>query len=98
MNSTDIIGYTADADTWCPDCAVTEYGGANRNIILVNGVPGFIETPLGNEGNYVQTMFCGEETDTSIRCRRCMEPIETTVLDPERRCAEPNQVPPPARG
>lgn len=28
MNAADVIAFTADADTWCPDCAREVYGAA----------------------------------------------------------------------
>ena len=75
MNSTDIIGYTADADYWCEDCAAVTF------------------PEIDFERDKVMPMFCGAETDSPICCRRCFEPIETTVLDPEGRYTEPDHAP-----
>jgi len=58
-----IIGYTADADTWCPTCATRNYG-AN------------LETATDDEGNEVYPIFDTDEVASYWVCHSCTEPIE----------------------
>ena len=56
MKSFDIIAYTADADTWCPDCAEKAYGKAALGRCPECG------DYLGNPGNRYEC-GCGFQTD-----------------------------------
>ena len=70
-NATDIIGYTADADTYCPSCAIRYYSQSD-NVIE--------EDTLDGEGNPVNPIFGDAETDTPIFCTWCHEPIPTRII------------------
>ena len=65
------MGYKADADLWCPECALREYGKppdrAEREIF-----PG---TP-DREGNEMFPVFAGAEFDWEPVCGRCGEKLE----------------------
>jgi len=62
--SYDVLGYTADADCWCPACARDAYPGCET---------GDVE---GHEGNMVHPIFRDSEWDTPPYCGGCLKPIE----------------------
>ena len=88
MNAADIIGYTADADTWCPECAAKLYPGrftgCGRFARLFDpgwhdcgkkdksGSPCHVEA-FDGEGNEVHPIF-GDSSDPCV-CSRCKETI-----------------------
>ena len=70
-NATDIIGYTADADTYCPSCAIHHYTRFDDVIY---------KDTLDREGNPVSPIFGDAETDNPITCALCHEPIVTRII------------------
>lgn len=60
MKSYDVIGYTADADTFCPACAREWYGNVDAD-----------PAPLDHEGNEVHPIFADSEWDSIPACARC---------------------------
>ena len=62
MKAWEIIGYTADADVWCPICAREAYGPLT-------------EVTEDHEGNPVHPIFAVEEWDYPPVCCRCREPL-----------------------
>ena len=59
-----IIGFTADADYWCIDCAVSAYGAD----ILRGDVP-------DREGNAVHPVYDTTELLTTVVCGACLADI-----------------------
>lgn len=63
MHATDIVGWTADADTYCTDCAERRYGPDR-------------EGRLDNEGNEIQPIFAIDSDGwRGATCRDCEEPL-----------------------
>lgn len=65
----DIIGYTADADIYCPPCARDIYGAG-------------ISTGIGikdREGNLVAPVFADSEWDYPVSCGKCHQFIEARL-------------------
>jgi hypothetical protein len=60
MNACDIVGFTADADTFCADCAREMYGRDQ-------------EGRVDHEGNEIRPTFVNEACDLNelIVCGRC---------------------------
>ncbi len=52
MKAWDILGYTADADIYCPDCAERRYGPDR-------------EGRLDREGNEVRPIFASDSSEWS---------------------------------
>lgn len=62
-----VIGYTADAATWCEECAAVVYG-----LDIDNET-----TPaLDNEGNDVHPIFASDELTAGTCCTRCGEGLD----------------------
>lgn len=63
---TDIVGYTGDADVWCPPCAALVYDrrvdGILRTILQGDAID--------YEGNTVTPLFRNDVTDRD-NCGRC---------------------------
>ena len=66
-----IVGFTADADTWCVDCAIAHYGDGimkNGSVLVLDG-----------EGNEVHPLFSTDESgDTPDSCGDCCALIDTS--------------------
>lgn len=62
MNATDIIGWTADADYWCDECAELVYGPES-------------DDRKDGEGNDVHPIFASDETPAGSVCGRCSREI-----------------------
>lgn len=60
----EVVGYTGDADMYCPECAVARYG----EWIVTHDVP-------DNEGNNVMAVFLSDEHDGAV-CGDCHAPID----------------------
>jgi hypothetical protein len=54
---TDVIGFAADADIYCPDCASATYGDT--------------DTAQDREGNELGAVFGDSETDCPYHCAEC---------------------------
>lgn len=95
MNSFEVVGYTADASIWCPDCAEKRYGAAALGICpecrtFIYPVTGDVclecyfdygECNMTDEeGNPVNAVFAGDEWDFQLFCEGCGCEIEVTVL------------------
>jgi len=59
MKAWEVIGYTADADIWCPECALEAYGSLGR------------DTDLDYEGNPIHPIFACDEWDYPPVCNCC---------------------------
>ena len=66
MHSYDVLGYTADADTYCEDCARKRYGGTDENA-------------LDSEGNELGAIFADSEWDRPVHCADCHAHLEATL-------------------
>ena len=64
MNSTDIIGYSFEADHHCVACTEARFGAP---------VP---EDAEDDEGNPVHPIFASEEFEEEPVCGDCFEPLE----------------------
>lgn len=62
MKAWTVIGYTADADYWCEDCAATAYGPDT-------------ESRKDSEGNDVHPIFASDDTPADAVCGRCFASI-----------------------
>ena len=62
MKAWEVIGYTADADIWCPQCAWEVYGALTRDT-------------KDHEGNPICSIFACEEWDDAPVCNCCREPL-----------------------
>jgi hypothetical protein len=62
MKSWTIIGFTANADIWCPPCADATFGpdAADR---------------IDGEGNTVNPIFASDEIEPGEACNQCQEEI-----------------------
>ena len=79
-NCTTVVGYTADADTYCVDCAKRIYGDDRNGAAPVHD----------REGNEVQPIFGDSEWDSQPVCRACGAEIDARVLAPEEDEGEPD--------
>lgn len=61
MKSFDVVGYTADADTYCVDCTKEIYGDDKKGA----------DPKYDHEGNLVHPIFADSETDTPSSCASC---------------------------
>jgi hypothetical protein len=82
--SDNVIGYTADAAMWCPDCAEREYPGCTDGDTVVED----------GEGNEVHPSFAGDEAgdggDYCGSCGECIrEPAEQEGNEEDEDEAEP---------
>ena len=62
MKAWEVIGYTADADIWCPTCAQEAYSPLSTDT-------------EDHEGNLVHPIFAVEEWDYPPVCNRCRDPL-----------------------
>ena len=62
MKAWDIIGYTADADIWCPACAERVYGPLT-------------DESEDHEGNPVHPIFAIDEWEYAPTCTSCREAL-----------------------
>ena len=62
MKAWDVIGYTADADIWCPECAIEAYGTD-------------LDNRRDSEGNDVHPIFASDEFSGEYVCNRCNQPL-----------------------
>lgn len=69
MKSDEIVGYTADADSWCPECAIRAYG----DEIAVMDVP-------DREGNSVHPVFASDD-HADMSCCKCLEMLDGSGED-----------------
>ena len=66
MKAYDVLGYTADADTYCPTCTFKRYGPEPE------GCPGCNHHRWeDSEGNLIGVIFADSEWDTPIHCSDC---------------------------
>jgi hypothetical protein len=63
------VGFTANADVWCPACAETIYPG-----LTVDG-----QSATDDEGNEIYPIFVGDEGWADDRCARCGELLENLL-------------------
>jgi hypothetical protein len=77
MKPYDVVGYTADADVYCPLCATTIYG---EGILGENGIK-------DHEGNLVAPVFAEAEFDYPASCGKCHEFINTNLTSVGIMCA-----------
>lgn len=82
MNATDVIGWTADADYWCTECATLTFDR------MVDGVLRTVQDDreqfhaLDSEGNPVTPIFASDETPAGTICTLCKDEI-TEPADPD---------------
>jgi len=81
MHSTTIIGWTADADVWCDDCATAAYGPDE-------------DGRKDNEGNPVSPIFADYSSELladnehgRVLCGTCLETVIAEYCD---HCEDPN--------
>ena len=89
MNSATVVGYTADADVYCPKCAAEIYPakcsacgqegrlfdpGWHRNCPGGSRDPGYFQS-FDREGNEVAAIFPDSEWDSPVHCSACGELI-----------------------
>ena len=72
MSWPTVVGYTADADVYCPPCAAALYGA---------DVLDDTKTVYGREGNVVAPLFASEEWDYAPTCGRCHAALPYTAID-----------------
>lgn len=80
MSATDIIGYTADAAMYCPECMrskIDDLTVETADELDEHGIPLDL---LDTEGNTIGPVFGDAETDTPASCDLCLEPIPTRVI------------------
>lgn len=75
MHAYDVLGYTYDCDTHCPDCARERFGSDDRGYVP--------DTATDSEGNFVGAIFDDTEwydyyaTEAqSLYCGTCSELID----------------------
>ena len=67
-----IVGYTADADVYCPPCAVVLYkAGVLEDQCIVSD----------REGNAIRPCFAWDEWDYEPTCGRCRVALPHTAID-----------------
>lgn len=66
----EVTGYTADADIYCVPCATKIYGPN-------------MDQAIDREGNPVNVVFLGTETEYMQHCAECGEEVETSVINRE---------------
>lgn len=71
MKSYDVVGYTADADTYCPPCARNIYGDDRLGAIEVRD----------REGNLIGPIFADSEWDYAVTCSNCHTEIDTKLTN-----------------
>lgn len=59
----EVIGYTGNADVYCPACAQEIWGNPDNAI--------------DSEGNKVHPVFLGDEWDYTPVCGACLEELDT---------------------
>jgi hypothetical protein len=67
MNATEIVGFTADADAWCPACARQVYPDCEEQDVE------------DREGNFVHPIFAGDEGWGDMTCGGCHETLESLL-------------------
>jgi hypothetical protein len=95
MNATDVIGYTANASVWCPECAKNKYGAAAcgicpkcdayiypiaLDICLECGFDYSGCNMTDDEGNPVCAIFAMDEWYYRPCCCHCGAEIDVSVL------------------
>lgn len=70
-----IVGYTADADVWCPECAALVYDRRVNGVLRTvrDEREGF--NAIDFEGNSVNPIFASDEGADEMVCNRCNQPI-----------------------
>ena len=63
MKSYDVLGYTADADVYCPTCADRRYGPQPEVLTA--------EEWQDDEGNEIGVIFADSEWDSPQHCSDC---------------------------
>ena len=96
MKSCDVVGYTADATVWCPDCAFDRYGSAAcglcpecgefiypeaTDVCLECGYDYSKDSTTDREGNPVHAVFAGDEWEFQPCCAGCWERIDVNVFE-----------------
>ena len=83
-----VVGYTWDADCWCPKCTLDAIGNAHNSRLRFldqyptgempdfNGVPGNVQD---REGNQIGAIDCGSEWDYPVHCANCHTHIDTVL-------------------
>lgn len=71
MHATDVIGYTADADYWCKECAALTYDRIVDGVLrtVADERPQF--SAVDFEGNDVHPIFASDEMPAGAICNRC---------------------------
>jgi hypothetical protein len=73
MNATDVIGYSADADIYCPACAALIYDRVIDGVLRTVADEREAFTALDFEGNAVHPIFGSDELEPDDACARCHE-------------------------
>lgn len=76
----DVVGYTGDADVYCPPCATATYGDLT-DIARPAYYP--FQDVLDGEGNDVQPVFAGDEFDDQPYCCVCHTQLDVVVIGKE---------------
>jgi hypothetical protein len=69
MKSYDVVGYTADADSYCVPCTHRIYGDDRLGTIEIRG----------REGNLIGPIFADSEWDYPLSCGSCNDFIDTNL-------------------
>ena len=70
MKAYEVVGYTADGDTYCPECIHEHYD--------VFGID-YGHVYQDREGNQIQPVFADSEFDRRIYCAECGEELGFTA-------------------
>lgn len=70
----EIVGYTADADIWCPECAALVYDRTVDGVLRTVADERETFRAVDFEGNDVHPIFSSDEYDGDT-CNRCGEEI-----------------------
>lgn len=82
-----VIGYTADADYHCPECAALIYDRTIDGVLRTVADERQAFTALDFEGNAVHPIFASDELDAGTTCGRCGERLS----DDDELCVEHGQ-------
>ena len=69
---TNVVGCTANAETFCADCGAAEFGEWVKT--------GEGDTPIDSAGNEIGVIFDSHEWDHPIACNMCWEDIPVNVI------------------
>lgn len=74
---TDVVGYTFDADTYCPDCTAKRYADKWTKDGWIS------EDAVDSENNPVHPIFAESEWDSPAHCSDCHTMLDGISLTPD---------------